>query len=123
MCVHDCRSYHAVVAVILFFVFIHVFIYLILSLSLQLIENWIRSVISERNSGAIVEKSQVTLIWAVAVAIFCFGGMIGGLMTGIVAEKFGRKGGLLVSNSLVVISALLQGKHNVMILRCCTSNL
>ncbi|XP_025414369.1 solute carrier family 2, facilitated glucose transporter member 1-like isoform X2 [Sipha flava] len=74
-----------------------------------LIENWIRSVISERNGGAIVEKSQVTLIWAVAVAIFCFGGMIGGLMTGIVAEKFGRKGGLLVSNSLVVVSSLLQG--------------
>lgn len=97
-----------------FFHFIQV-VLLILSLSLQLIENWIRSVISERNGGAAVEKSQVTLIWAVAVAIFCFGGMIGGLMTGIVAEKFGRKGGLLVSNSLVVVSSLLQGKLDVII--------
>lgn len=77
---------------------------------LQLIEDWIRGVISSRNNGAIVEKSQVTLIWAVAVAIFCFGGMIGGLTTGFVAEKFGRKGGLLVSNALVVISAALQGE-------------
>lgn len=55
-------------------------------------------------------KSQVTVIWSIAVAIFCFGGMIGGLMTGYVAEKFGRKGGLLVSNALVLFSAVLQGK-------------
>lgn len=95
---------------IIFFFLIYLFLY-IACLFLQLIENWIRSVISDRNGGAHVEKSQVTLIWAVAVAIFCFGGMVGGLMTGIVAEKFGRKGGLLVSNSLVVISALLQGNY------------
>lgn len=82
----------------------------IFSFALQLIEEWIRGVMSERNSGAVIPKSQVTLIWAIAVSIFCFGGMIGGLMTGIVAEKFGRKGGLLVANSLVVISAALQGK-------------
>lgn len=67
--------------------------------------------ISNRTNGAVVEKSQVTLIWAIAVSIFCFGGMIGGLMTGIVAEKFGRKGGLLVSNAIVIVSAALQGKH------------
>lgn len=55
-------------------------------------------------------KSQVTVIWSIAVAIFCFGGMIGGLSTGFIAEKFGRKGGLLVSNSLVVFSSVLQGE-------------
>lgn len=76
----------------------------------QLIEDWIRGVITNRNGGEVVDKSQVTLIWAVAVAIFCFGGMIGGLATGVVAEKFGRKGGLLVSNVLVIVSAALQGK-------------
>jgi MFS transporter, SP family, solute carrier family 2 (facilitated glucose transporter), member 1 len=82
------------------------------SISLQLIETWIGSVISDRNGGKAADQSQVTLIWAVAVAIFCFGGMIGGLSTGIVADKFGRKGGLLVSNALVVVSAALQGKQN-----------
>ncbi|VVC30270.1 Sugar/inositol transporter,Major facilitator superfamily domain,Major facilitator, sugar transporter- [Cinara cedri] len=74
-----------------------------------LIEEWIRGVIKARTGESVVEKSQVTLIWAVAVAIFCFGGMIGGLSTGFVAEKFGRKGGLLVANSLVVVSSVLQG--------------
>lgn len=77
---------------------------------MQLIEEWISGVISNRTNGTVVEKSQVTLIWAVAVAIFCFGGMIGGLMTGIVAEQFGRKGGLLISNAFVIVSATLQGK-------------
>ncbi|XP_050429863.1 solute carrier family 2, facilitated glucose transporter member 1-like isoform X1 [Adelges cooleyi] len=74
-----------------------------------LIEDWIRGVLSARDNGAQVDKSQVTLIWAIAVSIFCFGGMIGGLLTGVVAEKYGRKGGLLVSNVLVIFSALLQG--------------
>ncbi|KAF0764546.1 solute carrier family 2, facilitated glucose transporter member 1-like, partial [Aphis craccivora] len=77
-----------------------------------LIETWIGNVLSDRNDGKAADKSQVTLIWAVAVAIFCFGGMIGGLCTGVVADKFGRKGGLLVSNALVVVSAALQGKQN-----------
>lgn len=86
-------------------------VFISIYLPLQLIEEWIRKVISNRNNGAIVEKSQVTFIWAIAVAIFCFGGMIGGLMTGYIAEKFGRKGGLLISNALVIISAAFQGKQ------------
>jgi len=80
-------------------------------ISLQLIEKWISGVISERNDGKPTDQTQVTLIWAVAVSIFCVGGMVGGLSTGFVAEKFGRKGGLLVSNALVVLSAALQGKR------------
>lgn len=79
-------------------------------LYLQLIEDWISEVISNRTNRATVEKSQVTFIWSIAVAIFCFGGMIGGLMTGYIAEKFGRKGGLLISNTLVVLSAAFQGE-------------
>lgn len=78
--------------------------------------------LSDRNDGKAADKSQVTLIWAVAVAIFCFGGMIGGLSTGIVADKFGRKGGLLVSNALVVVSAALQGKQNIQTTVCSVIN-
>ncbi|XP_050536000.1 solute carrier family 2, facilitated glucose transporter member 1-like isoform X1 [Daktulosphaira vitifoliae] len=74
-----------------------------------LIEEWIKGLLSSRSNGAPVEQSQVTIIWSIAVSIYCFGGMIGGLSTGAVSERFGRKGGLLVSNVLVIIAAILQG--------------
>lgn len=86
---------------------------MIFSISLQLIEKWISGVISGRNDGKPADQTQVTLIWAIAVSIFCVGGMVGGLSTGFVAEKFGRKGGLLVSNALVILSAALQGKAKI----------
>ncbi|KAK7793268.1 hypothetical protein R5R35_006661 [Gryllus longicercus] len=75
----------------------------------KLIEEWIKDVESNRTADGIVDPSKVTMIWAIAVSIFCVGGMIGGSITGIVAERFGRKGGLLLNNILVVLSAIFQG--------------
>ena len=55
--------------------------------------------------------AQVTMIWAVAVAIFCVGGMIGGSIVAIVADNLGRKKGLLYNNVLVLIATILMGKR------------
>lgn len=74
----------------------------------RLIEEWIYDLESNR-TDTIVEQSQVTIIWSIAVSIFCAGGMIGACSTSYVAEKFGRKGGLLLNNIFVLIATVCQG--------------
>ncbi|XP_021914514.1 solute carrier family 2, facilitated glucose transporter member 1-like isoform X7 [Zootermopsis nevadensis] len=70
----------------------------------KLIEDWIK--VTEHNrTDQVVDQSKVTIIWSIAVAIFCVGGMIGGAITGIV----GRKGGLLLNNVLVAVAAIFEG--------------
>ncbi|XP_045456390.1 solute carrier family 2, facilitated glucose transporter member 1-like [Melitaea cinxia] len=54
------------------------------------------------------DDPKVTTVWSIAVSIYCVGGMVGGVITGLVAERFGRKGGLLLNNILVFVAVILQ---------------
>ncbi|XP_012258044.2 solute carrier family 2, facilitated glucose transporter member 1-like isoform X3 [Athalia rosae] len=74
----------------------------------QLIEEWITQV-SENRTGTPPTQTQVTLIWSIAVAIFCVGGMIGGSLISVVSDRFGRKGGLLWNNILVLFAVIFEG--------------
>jgi len=72
------------------------------------IENFIGKVYEERY-GEEIEKSFKSLIFSLAVNGFVVGGMIGGLSGGWLANKLGRKKGLLYSQSLSLIGAILSG--------------
>ena len=54
-------------------------------------------------------ESKIKLIYSIIVSLFCVGGMFGALMTGMIADRFGRKGGLLLNNSLVFVAAIFLG--------------
>jgi len=47
------------------------------------------------------------LAWSISVGIFAVGGCVGGLMSGWMADKMGRKGALLFNNLVAFIAAAL----------------
>lgn len=74
----------------------------------QLVNQWINETYTHR-FGESPDGATIDFIYAVIVSVFCVGGMIGALMTAYIAERFGRKGGLLLNNVFVFIAATLMG--------------
>ena len=102
---------------------------LYLNIFLQLIRTWINDSHYNR-TGEPLTSTAVTMIWSWAVSVFCIGGIAGGSLTGILAERLGRfveyhfygviiciinqglfyrKGALLFNNIFAIIAALLMG--------------
>ncbi|KAE9420349.1 hypothetical protein Angca_004934, partial [Angiostrongylus cantonensis] len=54
-------------------------------------------------------KTEADLTWSVAVSMFAVGGMFGGLLSGWLADKVGRRGGLLYNNLFAFIAAAMMG--------------
>lgn len=69
-----------------------------------LIEEFINQTSYDR-SGEFMSKSGIKMVWSLAVSIYCVGGMVGGLLTAFISNRFGRKGGLLLNNVLVFVGA------------------
>ncbi|XP_033763948.1 solute carrier family 2, facilitated glucose transporter member 1-like [Pecten maximus] len=70
----------------------------------EVIQDFYNSTYYNRN-GEYMSSSLLTLLWSLTVSIFAIGGMIGGLSGGYVANRFGRKGGLLRNNLLNLIAS------------------
>ncbi|XP_051163072.1 solute carrier family 2, facilitated glucose transporter member 1-like isoform X2 [Leptopilina boulardi] len=71
----------------------------------KVLKEWISDRLVERNES----PESLTFIFAIIVSIFCLGGMVGGCSVGYVADRFGRKGGLLLNNILVFLTVLFEG--------------
>ncbi|PIO67383.1 transporter, major facilitator family protein [Teladorsagia circumcincta] len=56
-----------------------------------------------------IDKPTADFIWSVVVSAFPVGGAVGGLISGALADKAGRRGGLLYTNLVAFIAAVLMG--------------
>ncbi|XP_063242053.1 solute carrier family 2, facilitated glucose transporter member 1-like [Bacillus rossius redtenbacheri] len=81
----------------------------------MVLEQWIRQVAGDRSGLAPedVDDNTITWVWSGVVAVMCVGGMVGGATTGAVAQRFGRRGGLLVNNVLVFVATAIYGTCKV----------
>jgi SP family facilitated glucose transporter-like MFS transporter 1 len=72
----------------------------------ELITGWYRS--SHFNLfNTTMTREEAQLQWSISVGIFAVGGMIGGLLSGFMADKMGRKGALLFNNLFAFVAAAL----------------
>ncbi|CAB0001304.1 unnamed protein product [Nesidiocoris tenuis] len=60
------------------------------------------------NTGVVNAPAEITMIWSTIVSVFCVGGMIGGSIVGVVADRLGRKNGLLYNNIFVLLAVLCE---------------
>ncbi|CAO1339830.1 unnamed protein product [Diamesa serratosioi] len=72
------------------------------------IENFMKDVYKDRY-GEDISEEFIQQLYSVAVSIFAIGGMLGGFSGGWMANRFGRKGGLLLNNILGISGACLMG--------------
>ncbi|XP_021917078.1 solute carrier family 2, facilitated glucose transporter member 3-like isoform X4 [Zootermopsis nevadensis] len=57
--------------------------------------------------GISMGPSQLNILWSIIVSIFLVGGVTGSLSGGWVADRFGRKGAVIINNVLGVLAAIL----------------
>lgn len=72
------------------------------------IENFMKDVYKDRY-GEDISEEFIQQLYSVAVSIFAIGGMLGGFSGGWMANRFGRKGGLLMNNVLGIAGGCVMG--------------
>ncbi|KRY20004.1 Solute carrier family 2, facilitated glucose transporter member 3 [Trichinella patagoniensis] len=68
----------------------------------QVIQQWINETLIEKNQTW--TQSEMNSVWALIVGIFPFGGFIGGMLSGLVADKVGRRNGMLLNNIFAILA-------------------
>lgn len=76
------------------------------------IENFMKDVYKDRYNEE-VSDDYIKNLRSIAVSIFAIGGMLGGFSGGWMANRFGRKGGLLLNNVLGIAGGCLMGSTKI----------
>ncbi|XP_012860777.1 solute carrier family 2, facilitated glucose transporter member 7 [Echinops telfairi] len=63
--------------------------------------------------GAPMDEKVTLLLWACTVSMFPLGGLLGSLVVGLLVDKCGRKGTLLMNNVFAIVPAILMGVSKV----------
>ncbi|KRZ05530.1 Solute carrier family 2, facilitated glucose transporter member 3, partial [Trichinella zimbabwensis] len=66
------------------------------------IQQWINETLIGKNQTW--TQSKMDSVWALIVGIFPFGGFIGGMLSGLVADKVGRRNGMLLNNVFAILA-------------------
>ncbi|XP_076308176.1 glucose transporter 1 isoform X3 [Tachypleus tridentatus] len=77
-----------------------------------IIQEFISDIYKKRTGNDITDGFN-ELIWSITVSIFAIGGMVGGISGGTIANRFGRKGGLLLNNIFAILGGALMGLSKV----------
>lgn len=72
----------------------------------EYIQKWCNESLIERYDLHL-SSEEIQVLWASIVSIFTIGGCIGSLVAAIIADKFGRKGSLLICGIMFAIGAVL----------------
>ncbi|KAL1776889.1 solute carrier family 2, facilitated glucose transporter member 7 [Sigmodon hispidus] len=63
--------------------------------------------------GNFMDENSLLLLWSCTVSMFPLGGLLGSLLVGLMVNKWGRKGTLLINNVFAITSAILMGVSKV----------
>ncbi|XP_007940847.1 solute carrier family 2, facilitated glucose transporter member 7 [Orycteropus afer afer] len=63
--------------------------------------------------GTFMDEKAMLLLWSCTVSMFPLGGLLGSLVVGLLVDKCGRKGTLLINNIFAIVPAILMGVSQV----------
>ncbi|XP_006885970.1 PREDICTED: solute carrier family 2, facilitated glucose transporter member 7 [Elephantulus edwardii] len=63
--------------------------------------------------GTFLDENVTLLLWSCTVSMFPLGGLLGSLVVGLLVDKCGRKGTLLINNIFAIVPAILMGVSKV----------
>uniref|UniRef100_A0A8C9QGZ6 Solute carrier family 2, facilitated glucose transporter member 5 n=1 Tax=Spermophilus dauricus TaxID=99837 RepID=A0A8C9QGZ6_SPEDA len=63
--------------------------------------------------GTFMDEKVLLLLWSCTVSMFPLGGLLGSLVVGLLVDRCGRKGTLLINNIFAILPAILMGVSKV----------